>query len=105
MIKRKQTKQITIGNVKIGGNAPISVQSMTNTDTRDIKSTINQINDLYEAGCELIRLAILNEEAAEAIKEIKKRKQEIFYCIYCFRVNKGVYWNVKMSNVGVKIRV
>ncbi len=73
MIKRKQTKQITIGNVKIGGNAPISVQSMTNTDTRDIKSTINQINDLYEAGCELIRLAILNEEAAEAIKEIKKK--------------------------------
>ena len=73
MIQRKKTKQIQIGDVKIGGNAPISVQSMTNTDTRDVKATINQINELYNAGCELIRLAVLNAEAAEAIKEIKKK--------------------------------
>ncbi len=73
MIQRKKTKQIKIGDIKIGGDAPISVQSMTNTDTRDIKSTLHQINDLYEAGCELVRLAVLNLEAAEAIKEIKKK--------------------------------
>lgn len=73
MIKRRISKQIQIGNVKIGGNAPISVQSMTNTDTRDIESTLTQINKLKENGCELVRLAILNSQAADAIKEIKKR--------------------------------
>lgn len=75
MIKRRISKQIEIGNVKIGGNAPISVQSMTNTDTRDIKSTLTQINKLKENGCELVRLAILNSEAADAIKEIKKHTE------------------------------
>ena len=73
MIQRRISKQIQIGNVKIGGDAPISVQSMTNTDTRDVKSTLKQINNLAEVGCELVRLAILNPEAADAIKEIKKQ--------------------------------
>ena len=72
MLKRRKSKQIEIGNVKIGGDAPISVQSMTNTDTRDVKSTLKQINNMAECGCELVRLAILNAEAADAIKEIKK---------------------------------
>ncbi len=72
MIKRRKSKQIQIGNVKIGGDAPISVQSMTNTDTRDVKSTLRQINELKDQGCELVRLAILNPDAADAIKEIKK---------------------------------
>ena len=56
MIKRRKTKQISIGNVKIGGEAPISVQSMCNTDTRDVKATLKQIDELAEAGCEIIRL-------------------------------------------------
>lgn len=73
MLQRRISKQIKIGDIKIGGDAPISVQSMTNTDTRDIKSTLKQINNLAEVGCELVRLAILNPEAAEAIKEIKKQ--------------------------------
>ena len=73
MIQRRQSKQIEIGNIKIGGGAPISVQSMTNTDTRDVESTLKQINNIYEQGCELVRLAILNPDAAEAIKEIKKQ--------------------------------
>ena len=68
MIQRRQSKQIEIGNIKIGGGTPISVQSMTNTDTRDVESTLKQINKLYEQGCELVRLAILNPDAAEAIK-------------------------------------
>ena len=72
MIQRRKSKQIEIGNIKIGGDAPITVQSMTNTDTRDVKSTLKQINNLAEAGCELVRLAILNPEAAEAVREIKK---------------------------------
>lgn len=73
MLQRRFSKQIQIGDVKIGGNAPISVQSMTNTDTRNVKETLKQINNLYENGCELIRLAILNSDAAQAIKEIKQK--------------------------------
>ena len=73
MIKRRKTKQLTIGNIKIGGDAPISVQSMCNTDTRDIKSTLSQINQMAEKGCELVRLAVLNSDAADAIKELVKK--------------------------------
>ncbi|RUM34471.1 MAG: 4-hydroxy-3-methylbut-2-en-1-yl diphosphate synthase, partial [Desulfobulbus sp.] len=53
MIERKKTQEIAIGGVKIGGDAPITVQSMTNTDTRDVISTVTQIRGLEEAGCEL----------------------------------------------------
>jgi (E)-4-hydroxy-3-methylbut-2-enyl-diphosphate synthase len=73
MIKRRKSKEITIGNVKIGNNSPISVQSMCNTDTRDIKATTNQIKELSQAGCELVRLAVLNKDAAIAIKDIVKK--------------------------------
>ena len=73
MIKRRKSKEISIGNVKIGNNNPISVQSMCNTDTRDIEATSRQIKELADAGCELVRLAVLNKDAAEAIKEIKKQ--------------------------------
>ncbi len=73
MIERRKSKQIQIGNVKIGGDALISVQSMTNTDTRDVKSTLKQIYNLAESGCEIVRLAILNQEAADAVREIKKK--------------------------------
>ena len=73
MIKRRKSKQISIGNVKIGGDAPISVQSMCNTDTRDVEATLNQINELAAKGCELVRLAVLNQDAADAIKDIVKK--------------------------------
>lgn len=73
MIKRRKTKQISIGNIKIGGDAPISVQSMCNTDTRDTKATLTQIHELAAKGCELVRLAVLNAEAADAIKDIVKK--------------------------------
>ena len=73
MINRKNTKQIEIGGVKIGGGAPVSVQSMCNTDTRDVSSTVKQIKELEEKGCELIRVAVLNKDAANAIKDIKKQ--------------------------------
>lgn len=70
MIKRRKSKQIAIGNIKIGGGAPISVQSMCNTDTRDVGATLDQIRALASAGCEIVRLAVLNKEAAAAIKDI-----------------------------------
>ncbi len=73
MIHRRKTRQISIGSVKVGGDAPISVQSMTKTDTRDIQKTIKQIRHLEAAGCEIVRVAIPDGEAAQAIREIKKR--------------------------------
>ena len=72
-MERKRTRQISLGPVKIGGGAPIAVQSMTKTDTRDIRKTVRQIRVLEEAGCEIIRVAVVDEEAARAIGEIKKR--------------------------------
>ena len=72
MINRRKSKEISIGNVKIGNNNPISVQSMCNTDTRDLKTTSQQIRELADAGCELIRLAVLNKDAASSIKELVK---------------------------------
>lgn len=70
MIERK-TKTVEVGKVKIGGNAPVSVQSMTNTDTRNTKQTIAQIRALCDAGCDVVRVAIPDEEAAQAFKTIK----------------------------------
>ena len=73
MIKRKLTKTINLGGVKIGGIAPVSVQSMTKTDTRDVEKTVNQIKSLENMGCEIVRLAIPDEKAVEAFSEIKKK--------------------------------
>ena len=73
MINRRKSKELTIGNVKIGNGAPISVQSMCNTDTRNVNATLNQIAKMAERGCELVRLAVLNKDAAEAIKDIVKK--------------------------------
>jgi len=70
---RKKTHQIKIGNVKVGGSAPISVQSMTNTPTADIAATVAQITRLEKAGCEIIRLAVPDDAAAGAIGAIKKK--------------------------------
>lgn len=72
MKKRETTKQITLGKLKIGGGAPLVVQSMTKTDTRDIPATVSQIKRLESTGCEAVRVAVLNPEAAKAIKAIKK---------------------------------
>ena len=71
-MKHTDTKQINVGGVLIGGGAPIPVQSMCNTRTSDAKATIDQIKRLYAAGCEIIRLAVPDSEAAEALPEIVK---------------------------------
>ncbi len=73
MIERKQTRQIHVGNVAVGGGSPISVQSMTKTDTRDVNATANQILSLEAAGCEIIRLAVPDMEAALALGKIKSQ--------------------------------
>jgi (E)-4-hydroxy-3-methylbut-2-enyl-diphosphate synthase len=72
-IVRRKTKRIKVGNVLIGGGAPIVVQSMTKTDTRDRRATLRQIRRLEKAGCEIVRLAIPDEEAAEAFAEMKNK--------------------------------
>ncbi len=72
LFERKKTKEINIGGVKIGGNNPIAIQSMCNTDTRDVLSTVRQIKELQEEGCEIVRVAVPDIEAAEALKDIKK---------------------------------
>jgi len=72
-VERKKTRQIKIGNVLVGGSAPISVQSMTNTQTQDVEATVAQIARLEKAGCEIIRVAVPDSEAAAAIAKIKRR--------------------------------
>ena len=71
-IKRKKTKIINVGNVRVGGDNPISVQSMTNTLTTDIKSTINQINSIAEEGADIVRVSCPDKDSALALKEITK---------------------------------
>lgn len=71
-IERKETRKVKVGNIYIGGDAPITVQSMTNTDTRDVLSTIKQIKALEEEGCDIVRVAVLDDEASNALAQIKK---------------------------------
>jgi len=72
MYKRKPTRTIKVGNISVGGNNPVVIQSMTNTDTRDVASTLEQIRQLQLAGCEIIRLAVPDSEAAHALRKIKE---------------------------------
>ncbi len=69
-IKRRKAKKIFVGNVAVGGDAPIAVQSMTNTPTTDIQATIRQVNECFEAGADLMRISIPDQESSEALKKI-----------------------------------
>ena len=69
-MERKDTRQVKVGSVLLGGKAPVVIQSMTNTDTRNVEATLDQIRALHVAGCEIIRCAVPDMEAAEAIKDI-----------------------------------
>src|SRR3989441_9674773 len=73
MITRRQTRPITLGKLKVGGNAPITVQSMTKTDTRDVQATLLEIWSLEAAGCDIVRCAVPVREAAEKLGEIKRQ--------------------------------
>src|SRR5437016_10655768 len=70
---KRVTKQVMVGSVPIGGGAPVVVQSMTKTDTTDVDGTIRQIEEMVEAGCEIVRIAVPDDAAADAMKEIRKR--------------------------------
>lgn len=71
-MNRVKTKKIKVGNIYVGGDSPITIQSMTNTDTRNVQETVRQIHQLEEAGCNIIRCAVPDMEACDALKEIVK---------------------------------
>ena len=71
-IKRRKSKEISVGKVKVGGNNPITVQSMTNTPTTDVKATINQINEIQNEGADIVRVSCPDENSTRALKEIVK---------------------------------
>ena len=73
MIQRKQTRKVMVGHVAIGGGEPVSVQSMTKTDTRNVRATVHQIRELESVGCDIVRVAVPDSEAAESLKEIIKQ--------------------------------
>jgi len=70
--QRRQSKRLMLGDVAVGGSAPITVQSMTKTDTRDVRATIEQVAALTDAGCDIVRLAVPDLEAASALGEIRR---------------------------------
>ncbi|HNA47098.1 MAG TPA: flavodoxin-dependent (E)-4-hydroxy-3-methylbut-2-enyl-diphosphate synthase, partial [Nitrospira sp.] len=127
-ITRKKTRQIQAGSVKIGGDAPISVQSMCSTDTRDVKATVEQIRQLETAGCELIRVAVPDDEAANALPKIKAamsvpliadihfdhrlalKAAEVVDCVRINPGNIGAWWKVQdvikaVNERGIPLRV
>ncbi len=73
MIERRKTRQVNVGDIKIGGDAPISVQSMTTKKTEDVEAIVAEIRRMEEAGCEIIRITVPNDEAADGFAEIRKR--------------------------------
>ncbi|MEJ7713436.1 MAG: flavodoxin-dependent (E)-4-hydroxy-3-methylbut-2-enyl-diphosphate synthase [Pyrinomonadaceae bacterium] len=73
----RKTRAIMVRDVQIGGGAPVSVQSMTKTDTTDVEGTVAQIESMMRAGCEIVRVAVPDKEAALALKEIRRRVPDV----------------------------
>ena len=73
LIKRKKTKPVFLGNIQIGGDAPVAVQSMTCTDTRDVRATVRQIKRLEDAGCEIVRVAVPDMRLQEQSPKSKRK--------------------------------
>lgn len=113
MIKRRKTRRIYVGDVSIGDGAPVRVQSMTKTDTRDIKATVRQIKQLEMAGCEIVRVAVPDMTAAKALGEIKKRIKipliadiHFNYKLALEAINQGVDGlRINPGNIGAKWKV
>lgn len=109
----RESRQISVGNVKVGGGAPISVQSMTITDTRDVEATVNEIKRLEEAGCDIVRVAVPDMEAAKALGSIKKAIKiplvsdiHFDYKLALEAVNQGVDgMRLNPGNIGAKYRI
>lgn len=109
----RQTRQITVGDIKVGGGAPITVQSMTKTDTRDISATVAQIKELEMAGCDIIRLAVPDMESAKSLGEIKRQVNipvvsdiHFDYRLALEAINQGVdALRINPGNIGSKPRI
>jgi len=109
----RQSRQIKVGNVKVGGGAPVSVQSMTITDTRDIEATVNEIKRLEEAGCDIVRVAVPDMEAAKALGSIMKSIRiplvsdiHFDYKLALEAVKQGVDgMRLNPGNIGAKYRI
>ena len=97
-IKRRNSLKIKVGNVEIGGDAPISVQSMTNTKTEDVQATLDQVKQLEDAGADLVRISVPNEEAATAFKLIKKIPMFLSLQIYTLII-RWVFWLLKTEPI------
>ncbi|MEE9193392.1 MAG: flavodoxin-dependent (E)-4-hydroxy-3-methylbut-2-enyl-diphosphate synthase, partial [Thermodesulfobacteriota bacterium] len=109
----RKSRQIKVGNVKVGGGAPVSVQSMTITDTRDIEATVNEIKRLEEAGCDIVRVAVPDMEAAKALGSIRKSIRiplvsdiHFDYKLALEAVKQGVDgMRLNPGNIGAKYRI
>jgi len=109
----RHSRQIDLGGIKIGGGAPVTVQSMTKTDTRDIVSTVAQIKSLETAGCDIVRLAVPDMDAAEALGEIKRQTNipivsdiHFDYKLALESVRQGVDgMRINPGNIGAKYRI
>src|SRR3989338_10301652 len=77
MLTRRTTRQVRIGNVAIGGDAPVSIQSMTKTETADVAATVRQIRSLATAGCDIVRVAVPTIEAARSLPEIRREANKV----------------------------
>src|SRR5215210_1626623 len=73
----RQTRAVRVRHVQVGGGAPVVVQSMTKTETSDVEGTVRQIESMVAAGCEVVRVAVPNKEAAVALKEIRRRVPDV----------------------------
>ncbi len=94
MIKRKKTRQIKVGGVRIGGGAPISIQSMAKVDTSDVRTVVTQIKALEEAGCEIIRVAVKDLDDAKAVSAIKKKIKIPLVC--------DIHFNYRLALESIK---
>ena len=109
----RQSRQISIGNVKIGGGAPVSVQSMTITDTRDVASTVSQIKRLEEAGCDIVRVAVPDMDAARALGPIRNETRiplvsdiHFDYRLALESIKQGVDgMRINPGNIGARYRI
>lgn len=110
---KRNTKPVQVGSVTIGGGAPVVVQSMTNTDTRDLQATLAQIDALAAAGCEVVRLAVLNEDAAKSIGEIVGRSPlpviadiHFDYRLALIAIEQGIHGlRLNPGNIGARWKV
>ncbi|MHB1406564.1 MAG: flavodoxin-dependent (E)-4-hydroxy-3-methylbut-2-enyl-diphosphate synthase [Desulfitobacteriaceae bacterium] len=113
MLLRRNTKPVQVGSVTIGGGAPVVVQSMTNTDTRDTQATLAQIRALAEAGCELVRVAVLNEDAANSIGELVRESPlpviadiHFDYRLALIAIEQGIHGlRLNPGNIGARWKV